>query len=173
MRAMEYLQLDPLQIVARSQDLALHSRVIDYSPGMWEELCYQERKYFDSGGWLAVRPIEELPHWRVVMRRERDDPRFGRLVFHDSYRRALGRRHRETIEEMRSVVRAKRTVSNRDFPMHTRRRIDSYRGRKDSAVALYYLWRIGELMTASSRTLRARVRFCGRRRSGAPPSGVE
>jgi uncharacterized protein YcaQ len=147
MRAMEYLQLDPLQIVARSHDLALHSRVIDYTPGMWEKLCYGERKFFDWGGWLAVRPIEELPHWRVVMRRERDDPRFGRLFFHDSYRRALGRRHREAIEEMRSVVRAKGTVGNRDFAMHTRRRIDSYRGRKDSAVALYYLWRTGELMT--------------------------
>jgi uncharacterized protein YcaQ len=147
MRAMEYLQLDPLQIVARSQDLALHSRVIDYTPGMWEKLCYEERKFFDWGAWLAVRPIEELPHWRVVMRRERDDPRFSRLVFHDSYRRALGRHHREAIEEMRAAVRAKRTVSNRDFEMHTRRRVNNYRGRKDSAVALYYLWRTGELMT--------------------------
>src|SRR5208282_3701627 len=147
MRAMEYLQLDPLQIVARSQDLALHSRVIDYKPGMWEKLCYEERKFFDWGGWLAVRPIEELPHWRVVMRRERDDSRFGRVLFLDSFRRALGGRHRESIEEMLSVVRAKGTVSNRDFAMHTRRRIDNYRGRKDSAVALYYLWRTGELMT--------------------------
>ena len=147
MRAMEYLQLDPLQIVARSQDLALHSRVIDYSPGMWEELCYEERKFFDWGGWLAVRPMDELPHWRVVMRRERDDPRFGRLVFHDSYRHALRRRHREVIEEMLAEVRAKGTVSNRDFAIHARRRVESYRGRKDSAVALYYLWRVGELMT--------------------------
>jgi uncharacterized protein YcaQ len=45
------------------------------------------------------------------------------------------------------VVREKGTVSNRDFAMHTRRRIVNYRGRKDSAVALYYLWRVGELMT--------------------------
>src|SRR5208337_2037062 len=72
---------------------------------------------------------------------------FGRLHFHDSFRRALGRRHLDAIEEMRSVVRAKGTVSNRDFAMHTRRRINNYRGRKDSAVALYYLWRTGELMT--------------------------
>jgi uncharacterized protein YcaQ len=147
MRAMEYVQLDPLQVVARSQDIALHSRVVNYTPGLWEELCYTDRKFFDWGGWLAVRPMEELPHWRVVMRRERDDPRFGRLLFHDSFRRALGRRHREAIEEMRAAVRAKGTVSNRDFAMHTRRRTTSYRGRKDSAVALYYLWRTGELMT--------------------------
>ena len=72
MRAMEYLQLDPLQIIARSQDITLHSRVLDYTPGMWEDVTYQQRKFFDWGGWLAARPMDELPHWRVVMRRERD-----------------------------------------------------------------------------------------------------
>src|SRR5829696_1240823 len=77
MRAMEYLQLDPLQIIARSHDITLHSRVLDYTPGLWEELAYQQRKFFDWGGWLAVRPMDELPHWRVVMRRESETP--GRL----------------------------------------------------------------------------------------------
>jgi uncharacterized protein YcaQ len=38
-------------------------------------------------------------------------------------------------------------MSNRDFEMATRTRIQSYRGRKDSALALYYLWRTGEVMT--------------------------
>src|SRR5918998_6685920 len=72
MRAMEYLQLDPLRIIARSHDITLHSRVLEYTPGMWRDLAYQQRKFFDWGGWLAVRPMDELPHWRVVMRRERD-----------------------------------------------------------------------------------------------------
>ena len=43
MRAMEYLQLDPLQIIARSQDICLHSRVLDYTPELWETLAYQQR----------------------------------------------------------------------------------------------------------------------------------
>ena len=30
--------------------------------------------------------------------------------------------------------------------MRDRTRIDDYRGRKDSALALHYLWRIGEVM---------------------------
>jgi uncharacterized protein YcaQ len=137
MRAMEHLQLDPLQIAARSHDIALHSRVANYTPGLWEELCYHDRKFFDWGGWLAVRPIEEMPHWRTVMRRECDHPRW----------RAFARQHRKVIEEMRALARARPTITNRDFAMHSRRRIDDYRGRKDSAVALYYLWRIGELMT--------------------------
>ncbi len=47
MRAMEYLQLDPLQVVARSQDITLHSRVLDYTPGMWEVAAYQQRRFFD------------------------------------------------------------------------------------------------------------------------------
>ena len=34
MSAMEYLQLDPLQIIARSHDIKLYGRVLDYTPGL-------------------------------------------------------------------------------------------------------------------------------------------
>jgi uncharacterized protein YcaQ len=51
MHAMEYLQLDPLQIIARSQDIALQSRVLDYVPGMWEDVTYKQRKKYLS--WAA------------------------------------------------------------------------------------------------------------------------
>jgi uncharacterized protein len=138
MHAMEYLQLDPLQIIARSHDIKLYSRVIDYTPGLWEEVTYQQRKFFDWGGWLAARPMDELPHWRVVMRRERDS---------DARLRATARDHADAIVEMRTVLRERGVVSNRDFAMASRTRTQSYRGRKDSALALYYLWRTGEVMT--------------------------
>jgi uncharacterized protein YcaQ len=59
----------------------------------------------------------------------------------------MGQDHAEAIAEMRSVLRERGTVSNRDFAMATRTRTESYRGRKDSALALYYLWRTGEVMT--------------------------
>jgi uncharacterized protein len=138
MRAMEYLQLDPLQIIARSQDIKLYGRVIDYAPGMWEDPAYQQRKFFDWGGWLAVRPMDELPYWRVVMHRERDGNERLRAVAHE---------HAEAIDEMRALLREREVVSNRDFAMATRTRTQSYRGRKDSALALYYLWLTGEVMT--------------------------
>ena len=138
MQAIEYLQLDPLQIIARSHDITLHSRVLDYVPGQWEEATYQQRKFFDWGGWLAARSMDELPHWRVVMRRERDD---------NTRIRAMAREHAEAIVEMRIILRERDVVSNRDFEMATRTRTQSYRGRKDSALALYYLWRTGEVMT--------------------------
>src|SRR5512133_215705 len=138
MRAMEYLQLDPLQIVARSQDITLHSRVLDYQPEMWENPTYRKRKFFDWGSWLAVRPMDELPHWRTLMHHARDT---------SSRLRDMPREHAEAIVEMRSILRERGTVSNRDFEMATRTRTQHYRGRKDSALALYYLWRTGEVMT--------------------------
>jgi uncharacterized protein len=136
MRTMEHLQLDPLGIMARAQDLMLHSRVIDYRPDDWARLTYEKRRFFDWGGWLAVRPMDELPYWRNLMRRERKDGHW-REVEHD---------HHAAIVEMRTALRERGTLTNRDFTMATRRRTDSYRGRKDSAVALYYLWRVGEAM---------------------------
>ncbi len=142
MREMEYLQLDPLQIIARSQDIMLHSRVLDYTPGMWEEVTYQQRQFFDWGGWLAARPMDELPYWRVVMRRERDG---GEDITSRIHQMAV--EHAEAIEEMRTILREREVVNNREFAMASRKRTESYRGRKDSALALYYLWRIGEVMT--------------------------
>ncbi|HEX8597348.1 MAG TPA: crosslink repair DNA glycosylase YcaQ family protein [Chloroflexia bacterium] len=141
MREIEYLQLDPLQIIARSHDIMLHSRVLDYTPGMWEAMTYQQRKFFDWGGWLAVRPMDELPHWRVVMRRDRDSD------YGDSRIRQMARDHAGAIAEMRAILHERGTVSNRDFATATRTRTQSYRGRKDSALALYYLWHTGEVMT--------------------------
>jgi len=142
MRAMQFLQLDPLQIIARSHDITLHSRVLDYTPGAWEQLAYEQRKFFDWGGWLALRPMDELPHWLTVMRREHDgapdvDPRIRRM----------GRDHAEAIQEMRVLLAERGTLNNRDFEMAARTRTHSYRGRKDSSLALYYLWRTGEVMT--------------------------
>jgi uncharacterized protein YcaQ len=142
MREIEYLQLDPLQIIARSQDIQLHSRVLGYTPGMWEVATYEQRNFFDWGGWLAVRPMDELPHWRVAMRRERDgDPGTDTRIHR------MGIDHADAVAEMRAILRERGTVSNRDFKMATRTRTQSYRGRKDSALALYYMWRTGEVMT--------------------------
>jgi uncharacterized protein YcaQ len=85
--------------------------------------------------------MDELPHWRVVMRREREgEQRWSRMP-------RMARDHADAIDEMRVLLRERGTVKNRDFQMSTRTRTESYRGRKDSALALYYLWITGEVMT--------------------------
>jgi uncharacterized protein YcaQ len=136
MRALEHLQLDPLVVVARAHDLMLASRVVDYAIDDWAVLTYGQRRFFEWGGWLAVRPMDELPYWRVLMHREAELPHWQETQ----------REHAAAIEEMRGILQAGREVSNRDFAMHERTRIDNYRGRKDSALALHYLWRVGEAM---------------------------
>lgn len=141
MTDMEYLQLDPLQIIARSQDISLYSRVIGYKPELWQDAAYKQRKFFDWGGWLAARPMEELPYWRVIMHRERDGG------YGDSRLRQMAKEHAQAIIEVRAILKDRGTVSNRDFEAADRKKTQSYRGRKDSALALYYLWRIGEVMT--------------------------
>ena len=142
MREMEYLQLDPLQIITRSQDIQLHSRVLNYSPGQWEDVTYGRRQFFDWGGWLAVRPMDELPYWRVVMRRERD----GNIDCDSRVQRDLIK-YTAVIEEMRELLEERGLAGNRDFDMAERTRTEHYRGRKDSSLALYTMWRSGELMT--------------------------
>jgi hypothetical protein len=137
MRAGEYLQLDPLAILARSHDLVLHSRVSDYEPRFFEALAYDDRQFFEWGGWLAVRPIEELPYWRVVMRRERDHAGM----------RQIADEHGAVIEHMRTHVAERGTVSNADFAAAGGATLTHYRGSKATSLALYYLWRTGELMT--------------------------
>lgn len=138
MRTMENVQLDPLGIVARAQDLALASRVIDYRPEDWATLAYERRRFFEWGGWLALRPMAELPYYRVLMRRSRTWGRMATLP--DDF--ALG----PAIEEMRRLLRDGRELSNRSFAMDSRTRVDTYRSRKDSGLALHYLWRVGEAM---------------------------
>jgi len=142
MRTIEYLQLDPLQIITRSQDILLHSRALNYKPELWETAAYEQRKFFDWGGWLATRPMEDLPYWRTAMHRERDgdpdcDPRIHQM----------GIEHSDAIQEIRTILHERGTVSNRDFDAAARKRTQSYRGRKDSSLALYYMWRSGEVMT--------------------------
>ena len=136
MRAMEHLQLDPLVLVARAQDLMLHARVLDYCQDDWARLTYGERRFFDWGGWLAVRPMEELPYWRVIMRRERTHGGWPEIAAE----------HAPAIEEMRLALRERGEISNRDYTAEARTRVDDYRGRKDSSLALHYLWRIGDAM---------------------------
>jgi hypothetical protein len=134
MTACEHVQLDPLVIVARSHDLMLHSRVSAYQPEIFDDLSFADRAFFDWGGWLAVRPMQELPYWRVLMNRGR---------------KSLGKRHvhAPAMDEMRAVLRERGVVSGRDFDAAQRKAVTHYRGRKDSSVALYRLWYIGEAMT--------------------------
>jgi uncharacterized protein YcaQ len=135
LQQMEALQLDPLNVVARSQDIALWGRVLAYRPEFLYQVAYDERRFFDYGGSLYLYPMSELPYWRLHMRRRGESGRWGP---------DFAREHAATLDHLRDELRANGPRGNRDFkgaPVS-----GHYRGRKDSSIALYYLWLTGETM---------------------------
>jgi uncharacterized protein YcaQ len=134
LRTVEALQLDPLNVVARSQDIALAGRVLDYDPEYLYQVTYQQRKFFDYGGGLYLYPMSELPFWRPTMERLRDHPRWGKYA----------RENPAVISQVLQALRDRGPLGNRDFDGN--QRVNSYRGRKDTALALFALWLAGEIM---------------------------
>jgi uncharacterized protein YcaQ len=134
LRYIECVQMDPLNVIARSHDLALWGRVVDYQPEDLSDLLYQDREFFDYGGNLRIYPMNELPYWRVTMRRKGKEARWTQFA----------EQNHALLQEVRAEVRARGPLGNSDFT--GRSRVSSYRGRKDSALALYYLWLTGKVM---------------------------
>lgn len=135
LRYIECVQMDPLNVIARSHDLALLSRVVGYQPQYLENLLYREREFFEYGGNMRIYPMGEQPYWRVTMGRTREEKkRWARYWRIDS----------PLLKTVKAELRARGPLGNRDF--RGEKRVGAYRGRKDSALALYYLWLIGEVM---------------------------
>ena len=134
-RACEAVQLDPLNIFARSQDIVLHSRVLDYKPGYLYDVAYKERQFFDYGGWLAMYPMSNLPYFRFHMERR----------VQDSYVKHFVPEHQVVLDDVRAQLKRRGPLGNRDFN-GKRLELQSYRGRKESSVALFDMWLSGELM---------------------------
>ena len=134
-RTCEAVQLDPLNVAARSQDIVLHSRVLDYKPEYLHKVAYDERQFFDYGGWLAMYPMSELPYWRVHMEKR----------VRDEYVAYFVKGHEKLLNDVRAELRKRGPLGNRDFDG---KRVDgwSYRGRKETSVALFDMWLSGELM---------------------------
>ena len=133
--ACEAVQLDPLNVVARSQDIVLHSRVIDYKPEYLYKVAYEERKFFDYGGWLAMYPMYDLPYWRLHMQRRSHDKHIEGFVLS----------HEELFERVRAELRKRGPLGNRDIEGN-HIGLWNYRGRKDTSLALYDMWISGEVM---------------------------
>jgi uncharacterized protein YcaQ len=135
LRTCEAVQLDPLNVVARSQDIVLYSRVLDYKPDYLQQALYKDRQFFDYGGWLAVYPISELPYWRVNMERYSHANRVEDFIF----------THHEIFDFVRAELKKRGPLGNRDFEGKS---LDNwnYRGRKETSLAMYDMWISGELM---------------------------
>ncbi|MGD9890003.1 MAG: winged helix-turn-helix domain-containing protein [Dehalococcoidia bacterium] len=153
-RSLGAVQIDPLNVAGRNHDLVLQARVADYQPEHLDELAYADRRFFDYGGTLFLYPMEELPYWRLHMQRQGNTPRWKQVA----------QDHADALAAVRAELRARGPLGNRDFAGTVR--VNSYRGSKDTGLALYYLWITGELMTHSRRNFQ---RLFGFREAIAPP----
>ena len=133
-RACEAVQLDPLNIIARSQDIVLHSRVLDYKPEYLYQVMYKDRQFFDYGGGLFVYPMSDLPYLSVHMQGRSHDKRVEDFVLSNP----------DLFEQVRAEVRTRGPLGNRDFKGNAVGW--NYRGRKDTSLALFDMWLSGELM---------------------------
>ena len=131
---MDGLQLDPLNVIARSQDIAMYGRVLEYRPEHLYQAAYDERGFFDYGGTLFMYPMSELPYWRLHMKQRGAQGRW----------KEFAAEHPESMKQVREALRVNGPMGNRDFKGN--KAMDSYRGGKDTSVALYALWITGEVM---------------------------
>lgn len=102
LNAIEALQLDPLNIAARSQDIALWGRVVDYRPEYLDQAVYGQRAFFDYGGSLFVYPMAELPYWRLHMARRAETP----------YRIEFVQEHQQALEQVLTAIQERGPLGN-------------------------------------------------------------
>jgi uncharacterized protein YcaQ len=147
LRAGCVVQVDPLSVVAQSQDIVLYGRVLDYKPALLRQALYTDRLLFEYGGAVMILPMEELPYWRVAMARKRLEPR--RAEFAAAYA--------NLVEQVYSRIAERGPLSARDFEskeiFQTGQTKGSFRSSKAVNQALYYLWLAGEIMTHSRKGL--------------------
>jgi uncharacterized protein YcaQ len=134
-RQSEVIQVDTINTIGRSHDLALLSRVEDYKPEWLNELLYQDRLFFEYGGILMIYPMSELPYWQTVMQGESD-----KWLVHATERHEL-------FEFVLAELRSRGPLGNRDFAARVRIAGGWGAAKKDTAAALYRLWRGGRVMT--------------------------
>ena len=128
LKAVEAVQMDPLNVVARSHDIVLWSRVAGYRPEYLQQALYQDRLFFDYGGGLFIYPMSELPYWRTIMENKGQEKRWKRFA----------RKSGSDFGKCRAALQENGPLGNRDLAAN--KRVESYRGRKDTSLALYYLW---------------------------------
>jgi uncharacterized protein len=134
------VQIDPLAIIARSPDLALQGRVLDYSAAHLESLLYEDHLAFEYGNLLRAYPIEDLPYFLPLMHRKRQSAHWARFT----------REHPGLVEDVRTALQERGPLGPRDLEGKSLQG-GSYRASKDSGLALYYLWITGELLIHSRR----------------------
>ncbi len=133
------IQVDPLNAVGRNHDLALHGRIDGYRPEHLQDALYNRHTAFEWGATLFVYPVSQFRFMRARME----------LFGSGSDWSSISRRYSSSIDEVLRSIERNGPMGNRDFKGN--RKVDSYVARKDTGIALYFLWLHGDLMISGRR----------------------
>lgn len=145
-RDLTCLQLDPINVVARSHLLVLWSRLGKYDPAVLDQLLWQDRRLFEY--WAHAASIvltEDYPLYRALMRNYQKGNSLG------------GERARKWMTENRALRRLILSRLTADGPLLSRQFEDkSMRGwestgwtnERNVSRMLDFLWTRGEIMVA-------------------------
>jgi uncharacterized protein len=129
LRACRRVQVDPLNVVGRNQDLVFASRVDGYRPPELDTLLYKRREAYEFGGAVSIFPRESLPlHYSWVHHE-------GLPVRWETWCRD----NAPALRRVLKVIDAHGPVSSEDFSAGPK--VDNYRSSRQEGVALYVLWR--------------------------------
>jgi hypothetical protein len=142
-RQMGYLQIDTIQVVQRSQNLVLWSRLGDYLPEWLDEVHAEGQLFEYYAHALCYIPTEYYPTFRG---RGLHDKRVGR------YWRGWAEKHPELLARVLADVRENGPLSSMDFESE---RIETgWGGVKNERLALDRLVVTGELMVSRRENFR-------------------
>lgn len=128
------IQVDPLNVVGRNQDLVLASRVVGYRPELLDAALYRDRAAFEFGGTVTIFPRESLRFQRSWVLAEGLPLRW----------KEWGRQNVAVVRRVLAAIDQRGPVSAEHWTNGTR--VKDYRSSRLEGLALYYLWRKMELL---------------------------
>jgi len=140
-----YVQIDTLNLIQRSQYIALWSRLGNYAPADLDRLIYslEERKLFEGVQTVAaIVPLRDYRHQLPQMDRGRENL----IRWYTHWLEQQG--NREMVEMVYNRIRDEGALRASDFEYHGPKR-GSWWDWKPAKIALEYLFVRGELMIAN------------------------
>ena len=123
------IRVDPLDVVGRSQDLAIASRVSGYKREHLDRLLYEERAGFEHGGAVSIYPADQLRLNLSWIHNEGLPMRWERWYAGN----------KKLVGKVLGEIKERGPLESREW--EGGERVEDYRSRKLEGLALYFLWR--------------------------------
>lgn len=139
---LECIQMDPLRIVEKNQDLALHNRFDNYKPHMLEELAYKKRRLIEAMfNALCFVPTEEY-RYHLIKHKELDERYFKGLKG-----LAPNLDLAKIAKKVKNEIKKNAPLSASFFESEHRIEWGYSASLKATTAALDYLWYSGQIVT--------------------------